>query len=124
MDTTRKHEESSGELKIDGESGSWTKPISLFDFKKQVKHIPTTLTLECGGTVEVEFQFLQAKWINQWEPLVQFLAAEWNGSTKDVLADWQGIKMMLFTIGIMHASWYAFKQKPTKEPISRGVAYV
>ena len=110
-------EESSWELKIDGESVVEPKTYSLFDLKTKFKHYTYHLTLECGGNGRSEFN-PPAKG-NQWT-IGAVSCAEWTGvRLKDVLAD-AGIKDDAVYIGY-HAADMHLSRNPTKEPISRGV---
>ena len=110
-------EESSWELKIDGESVVEPKSYSLSDLKTKFKHHTYQLTLECGGNGRSEFN-PPAKG-NQWT-IGAVSSAEWTGvRLKDVLAD-AGFKDDAVYIGY-HAADMHLSRNPTKEPISRGV---
>jgi sulfite oxidase len=110
-------EESSWELKIDGESVVEPKTYSLSDLKSKFKHYTYQLTLECGGNGRSEFN-PPAKG-NQWT-IGAVSCAEWTGvRLKDVLAD-AGIKDDAVYIGY-HAADMHLSINPSKEPISRGV---
>lgn len=110
-------EESSWELKIDGESVVEPKTYSLSDLKSKFKHYTYQLTLECGGNGRSEFN-PPAKG-NQWT-IGAVSCAEWTGvRLKDVLAD-AGIKDDAVYIGY-HAADMHLSRNPSKEPISRGV---
>tara|TARA_R110001583_G_scaffold9203_6_gene43702 strand:+ start:44970 stop:46190 length:1221 start_codon:yes stop_codon:yes gene_type:complete len=112
-----KIDESSWELKIDGESVVESKTYSLSDLKTKFKHHTYQLTLECGGNGRSEFN-PPAKG-NQWT-IGAVSSAEWTGiRLKDVLAD-AGIKDDAVYIGY-HAADMHLSRNPTKEPISRGV---
>ena len=112
-----KIDESSWELKIDGESVVESKTYSLSDLKTKFKHHTYQLTLECGGNGRSEFN-PPAKG-NQWT-IGAVSSAEWTGiRLKDVLAD-AGIKEDAVYIGY-HAADMHLSRNPTKEPISRGV---
>tara|TARA_R110002050_G_scaffold159350_2_gene288786 strand:+ start:3616 stop:4836 length:1221 start_codon:yes stop_codon:yes gene_type:complete len=110
-------EESSWELKIDGESVVEPKSYSLSDLKTKFKHHTYQLTLECGGNGRSEFN-PPAKG-NQWT-IGAVSCAKWTGvRLKDVLAD-AGIKDNAVYIGY-HAADMHLSRNPTKEPISRGI---
>ena len=110
-------EESSWELKIDGESVVEPKSYSLSDLKTKFKHYAYQLTLECGGNGRSEFN-PPAKG-NQWT-IGAVSSAEWTGvRLKDVLAD-AGLKDDAVYIGY-HAADMHLSRNPAKEPISRGV---
>ncbi|MEH6514860.1 sulfite oxidase [Maribacter arcticus] len=110
-------EESSWELKIDGESVVEPKTYSLSDLKSNFKHYTYQLTLECGGNGRSEFN-PPAKG-NQWT-IGAVSCAEWTGvRLKDVLAD-AGIKDDAVYIGY-HSADMHLSRNPSKEPISRGV---